>query len=123
MKVLISITLASVMLAGCSTNGNNVSRAESMKVTTANNQNQHWVEGFQQAVKGAFSGMYSFKGKTCSLRLNLDRNARFVSAWPESGDKDLCEAAIRSLSIAQFPVFENDAQYSTFQIISVDVNP
>ncbi|HGF0767946.1 TPA: cell envelope integrity TolA C-terminal domain-containing protein [Kluyvera georgiana] len=41
--------------------------------------------------------MYSFKGKTCSLRLNLDRNARFVSAWPESGDKDLCEAAIRSL--------------------------
>lgn len=123
MKVLISITLASVMLAGCSTNGNNVSRTESMKVTTANNQNQHWVEGFQQAVKGAFSGMYSFKGKTCSLRLNLDRNARFVSAWPESGDKDLCEAAIKSLSIAQFPVFENDAQYSTLRIISVDVNP
>lgn len=123
MKVLISITLASVILAGCSTNGNNVSRTESMKVTTANNQNQHWVEGFQQAVKGAFSGMYSFKGKTCSLRLNLDRNARFVSAWPESGDKDLCEAAIGSLSIAQIPVFENDAQYSTFRIISVDVNP
>ena len=122
MKVLIPLALACVMLAGCSTNGNNVSRAESMKVTTANIQNQHWVEGFQQAVKGAFSGMYSFKGKTCSLRLNLDRNARFVSAWPESGDKDLCEAAITALAYTQYPFFVNDEQYRLFRSVPIDIN-
>ena len=122
MKVFISLVLTSMLLAGCSTNGNNVSRAESMKMTKLNNENQHWIEGFQQAVKGAFSEMYSFKGKRCTLHLNLNRDARFVSAWPESGDKDLCEAAITALAYTQYPVFVNDEQYRLFRSVPVDIN-
>ncbi|MCK7435934.1 cell envelope integrity protein TolA [Enterobacter bugandensis] len=121
MKKLMMV-LAVCFLAGCA-QGSNVTRAESMKVTTRDNNLMHYAEALRDAVEAEFPDAGQYAGKTCTVRINMARDGMLMAANAEGGDPALCSAALEALRKAKIPPAPTDEIYQTFKNAPLDFAP
>lgn len=112
------IVLAVCFLAGCA-QGSNVTRAESMKVTTRNNDLMHYAEALRDAVQSKMPDG-DYKGQRCTVRINMARDGMLMDAYTEGGDPALCSAALEALRKAKIPPAPTDEVYAALKNAPLD---
>jgi len=64
-----------------------------------------------------------YAGKTCTLRISLQRDGTLNSATTEGGDPGLCKAALFAVTHAKIPPAPDDKTWQTFKNIPMDFKP
>ncbi|MCE9981291.1 cell envelope integrity protein TolA [Enterobacter hormaechei] len=112
----IPLLLVAVMLAGCAPHAKHSAPVQHPKITSA-------VTAYAQEVRSVISSKLdkpdAYSGKTCTLRVNLNRDAVLDSVQAEGGDPALCEAAIAAIKTSTFPPF-TDETYQVFHNVVMD---
>lgn len=120
---LIDYSCNSPLLSCGAPNGNNVSRVDSMKVTTQGNEINHYADAVGNQIKTHVFDMDKYKGKTCTLRIDFKQNGQVIRAASESGgDPALCRMAISAVYSSVFPAM-SDIQYAEFKTFTLDLKP
>lgn len=120
---LIDYSCNSSQLSCGAPNGNNVSRVDSMKVTTRGNEINQYAEVVGEQIKTHVFDMGKYKGKICTLRIDFKQNGQVIRATSESGgDPALCRMAISAVYSSVFPAM-SDFQYAEFKTFTLDLKP
>lgn len=82
-----------------------------------------YVSQMQAAIAHNMDNWESYKGKACTVRLNLSRDALLLGAKSESGDPAFCQAILARLKTVNFPKFPNDDLYDVFKNAALDFRP
>ncbi|MGB7801650.1 cell envelope integrity protein TolA [Buttiauxella sp.] len=126
--IIIAATL-SLTLTGCinhsqspaSTRGiNSVSTPSSSDKTQLNANISNYAYEIKRAIEDKFDDPASYRGKACSLRINLAPDGALMSVKAEGGDPALCEAAIAATKVAHIPAPPNIEVYEVFQHAAID---
>lgn len=75
------------------------------------------------AIQSKFYDASLYKGKTCHLRIKLAPDGKLISVREESGDTDLCQAAVAAAKQAHIPKPPNKDVYEVFKNASLVFTP
>lgn len=92
--------------------------AQSGKPTNA--QLSAYALGIKTAVEAQFPDASQWQGKSCTIRIAMQRNGSLADAKAEAGDEDFCEAALTAVKKAKFPEPPNDEIYQMFKNSPLD---
>jgi colicin import membrane protein len=126
-KIMLFIILG---LVGChaplhSSDCNKTSALDDCKNVTqpgkpTNAQISAYAVGIQTAVEVQFPDASQWQGKSCTIRIAMQRDGSLADAKAETGDKDFCEAALTAVKKAKFPEPPNDEIYQMFKNAPLD---
>lgn len=75
----------------------------------------------QAAIKGHLYDWDTYKGKTCTLRVNLAQDGTLLSVKSEGGDPAFCQQMLAATSrMTKFPKPPSQAVYETFKNAPLD---
>lgn len=77
----------------------------------------------KSAIESKFYNAHSFAGKSCALRINLAPDGLLMKITAESGDTELCHAALTAAKTARIPAPPNQAVYKVFKNAPIDFKP
>ncbi|UIW20224.1 cell envelope integrity protein TolA [Serratia entomophila] len=76
-----------------------------------------------QAIQSHMSEPERFSGKTCDLKINLDREGKVTSVIAVDGDPLLCEAGIKGMKAADIPAPPDEQTYQAFKASIIEFKP
>ncbi|MDQ2567701.1 cell envelope integrity protein TolA, partial [Klebsiella michiganensis] len=83
-----------------------------------------YISQVQAAIKGHLYDWDTYKGKTCTLRVNLAQDGTLLSVKSEGGDPAFCQQMLAATSrMTKFPKPPSQAVYETFKNAPLDFKP
>ncbi len=91
----------------------------SVKVSPLENH----ILSIRSAITSKFYNAREFKGKKCSIKINLSRDGRVESISDITGDPGLCDAAKKMINTATLPRPDSDDIWLKTNNITLDFEP
>jgi colicin import membrane protein len=83
-----------------------------------------YISQVQAAIRGHLYDWETYKGKTCTLRVNISSDGSILSVKPEGGDDAFCQQMLSATSrMTKFPKPPSQAVYETFKNAPLDFKP
>lgn len=80
-----------------------------------------YAEKLRSAIQAKLYDGEQYHGKSCALRLSLERSGQVQSAKVEGGDPALCQAVLSAVKAAEMPTPPSDEIYEQFKNVPIDV--
>ncbi len=130
------LVIAALLLAGC-TKPSSVSKTgpsgdgvddlfatlEGKATPAPGNEASHYAEQIHSAIQSHFYDAESYTGKQCALRIKLAPDGMLVDVRAESGDPELCRAAINAVVNTRFPKPPSQAVYDVYKNNLLEFRP
>ena len=83
-----------------------------------------YISQVQAAIRGHLYDWDTYKGKTCTLRVNIGSDGSILSVKSEGGDDAFCQQMLSATSrMTKFPKPPSQAVYETFKNAPLDFKP
>ncbi len=82
-----------------------------MKAGDTTTDTEAYFASFYSAVLRNMPETKAYVGKTCTLRISMNRAAQLTAVQSEKGDPTACRDVIRAVNDATFPQFPNEKVY------------
>ncbi|MXP66321.1 cell envelope integrity protein TolA [Pantoea sp. Nvir] len=83
----------------------------------------NYAAQIQTAIQNKFYDWENYKGRTCTLRINLASDGFLIDAQAEEGDPSLCQAALVAVQQARIPQPPSNKVYNIFKNAPLDFKP
>ena len=123
------VVIAGLMLAGCHSSQPAAMTTKDMDkqiddLFAAMNQPEKpsvssYAGKIKLAVEQQLSNPGQWKGKECTVQIEVQRNGVISQASAEKGDKDFCNAAVAAIKKAKIPPAPSDEIYKPFKNASL----
>jgi len=93
------------------------------KAASSHSNAVEYLSVITQVIQSHMSEPERFSGKTCDLKINLDREGKVTSVIAVDGDPPLCGAGIKAVKAADIPAPPDEQTYQAFKVSIIEFKP